>query len=298
MRRALPLALVLSFTCSLAAAQPDRTAALAKAKAKFEADISKAEDALIASLDKALTKAQASGNKAAAEKLAYERDAFNSQRLVPTAVPTTAYLRRRGQAITALEAAYLPAIKEFGKAKKDADAEALETALSDALKSARGYGLGVPNLEAHPVVLIEHKATGKVIETVNKGGTGELVLGAKVGKSKPSQCWLLEREEKGYVIRNVASRQGFHVPYSASGEGDGLVAWPPNDQPSKEVLKGSLYQITDIVRREVVIHPAWNPLVLTATEKKVKGVTTYYITQEKKETPPLASQRWTLTEVK
>jgi hypothetical protein len=297
MRRPLTLALLFSVTCSLAAAQPDRSAALAKAKAKFEADISKAEDSLIANMDKALAKAQATGNKAAAEKLAYERDAFTSQRLVPTAVPTTTYLRQRGQAITALEAAYNPAIKELAKAKKGGDAEALESALSDALRAARGYGLGVPNLETHPVVLIEHKATGKVIETVNKEGTGELVLGPKVGKSKPSQCWRLEREEKGYVIRNVASRQGFHVPYSASGEGDRLVAWPPNDTPSKEVLKGSLYQLTDL-RREVVIHPAWNPLVLTATEKKVKGVTTYYVTQEKKETPPPASQRWTLTEVK
>jgi hypothetical protein len=49
--------LLLLFIISLttpAQAQPDRTEALAKAKMKFEQDISKAEDALIAGIDKAL----------------------------------------------------------------------------------------------------------------------------------------------------------------------------------------------------------------------------------------------------
>src|SRR5262245_43350793 len=87
-----------------AEAQPGRTGGLATGKSKFETDISKAEEALIASIDKAIK--AASGNKAMMEKLTYERELFVSQRIVPTAVSTTAYIQKRTQAIAALEAAY------------------------------------------------------------------------------------------------------------------------------------------------------------------------------------------------
>src|SRR5262245_20472447 len=136
-------ALLLLTACWLvtpAGAQPDRMAALAKAKEKFETEISKADDALIGSLDKALTKAKSSGNKALAEKVAYERDLFVNQRIIPTTVPTAAYVKQRSQATAVLLSVYRPAIQALSKAKKDEEAAALESALSDLLKAARGYG--------------------------------------------------------------------------------------------------------------------------------------------------------------
>ena len=85
----------------LAGAQPDRTAVLEKAKTKFEADIAKAEEALLKDIDKALKLAEAAKNKQAVEKLTYERSQFVKHRLVPTTVPTTVYLKQRSQSIAA-----------------------------------------------------------------------------------------------------------------------------------------------------------------------------------------------------
>ena len=276
-----------------ASAQPDRTAALEKAKTKFEAEVAKSEEALLASIDKALKAAQ--GNKALVEKLTYEREVFVKHRLTPTAVPTAAYLKQRSAAVTTLEGAYKPVIKELVKAKKAEEADALETALSNLIKSARGYGPAIPDLEGRPMFLIENKATGLVIETTNKEGSGEVVLGTKVGKKKPGQCWYLERDAKGFVVRNVPSGQAFHVPAGSGSAGTVLVMWPSD--PTKEVGAWSLFQVAE-VQHEIVITAFTNGLILTATERKQKGVTTHVVTQEKKETPPLSSQRWTLVEVK
>src|SRR5262249_14969158 len=152
---------------------------------------------LLASIDKALK--ASTGNKMLKEKLTYEREMFVSQRFVPTAVPTMGYLKSRSQAISALEAAYQPAIKELVKAKKDDDAEAVEAALSDLLKAARGYGLGIPDLAGRPALLLENKATGTVIEPSTKEGYGDMLLVTKAAKKKALQTWHLDREEKGYV---------------------------------------------------------------------------------------------------
>src|SRR5438552_9718949 len=84
-----------------ASAQTDRPPALEKAKNKFETENTKAEEALTASFEKALTKAK--GNKQLTEKLTYERDLFVNQRIIPTSVPVTAYLKQRAQAVAALE---------------------------------------------------------------------------------------------------------------------------------------------------------------------------------------------------
>jgi len=281
--------------CGSVAAQPDKTAALEKAKGKFEMDISKAEEALIASMDKALTKAQTAGNKVVVEKLTYEREGFVNNRIVPTAVPAVAYLKQRRQATAALETVYQPVLKDLAKAKKEEEVETLEKELSELLKASRGYGLGIPYLESKPVFLIENKNSGLVLETSNNAGSGELIMGAKMGKRKPAQCWQLEREEKGYVVRNVGSGQVFHVPAGNATAGTGLVTWRADK--TKETEPWSLFKITEI-RRDIVISSAFNGFVLTVTETKQKGVAISYVTQEKKQEPPLATQLWTLTEAK
>ena len=294
-----PLALVVflfsASAFSLVGAQPDRTAALEKARTKFEADITKAEEALLASIDKALKAAQTAKNKQLTEKLTYEREQFVKQRLTPTLVPTTTYLKQRAQSVATLEAAYQSVIKELVKAKKDEDAEALDTALNNLVKTARGYGLTLPDLETRPVFVIESKANGLVIETTNKDGSGELVLGPKVGKKKKDQCWQIDREEKGFVIRNVASGHSFNVPWGYKHAGVDMISYPFDRM--KEAPGNTLFGLTE-VRREVVFSPTCSGLILTVKETKVKGVTTYLISQEKKEVPPTDKQRWIITEAK
>ena len=305
MHRALaPLFLLVACFAGAVGAEPDRTEALAKAKTKFEQDVSKAEDVLIASMEKAQTKAQAAGNKAAAEKLTYDRELFVSQRILPTTVPTAAYLKVRSQAVTALGAVYQPVIKELTKAKKTEEAEALENALSALLKSARGYGLAVPDLAARPLLVIENKAlVGQVIETVNaEFGYGEAVLAAKAGKRKPLQCWRLEREEKGYTIQSAGAAVKAMCATTKVDAGKvvpGLMTYKLDTQ--KETPDRFLFQLTENRSEVLIVSSAKGEssgYVLATVEKKVKGVTVHELTLEKKETPPKPNQLWIITEAK
>jgi hypothetical protein len=276
------------------AAQPDRTAEIEKAKTKFEKDIAKAEETFLANFDKAISKAQTGGNKALTEKLTFEREQFAKSHIVPTALPSDTYLRQRNQAIAALQTAYKPRIADLTKAKKFDELMATEDTLSELLTTARGYGLAFPDLETHPIFLIENPITGLVIDTT-ENGSGSLVAVPKVGKSRPAQCWRLYREEKGFIVRNVGSGNGFHVPGGSRDAGTTVVMWSVD--PTKGAGTWSLFKLTE-THREVVIESTLNDLILTATERKEKGVTTTYITQEKKEAKVLPSQTWKFVELK
>jgi hypothetical protein len=301
MKRLVALSLLL-FVITLTAparAQPDRTEALAKAKTKFEQDVSKAEDALIASIDKGLK--SAANNKQLSEKLAYERELFVNHRIIPTVVANGTYIKQRTQAITALEMVYRPAIKELNKAKKEGEAEALEAALSDLVKTARGYGLAIPDLGLRPPLLIENKATGQVIEPSGKEGTGHLVLGTKIGKRKPTQCWYLDRDEKGFTLTNAQTGKALHVFNQFSGDPPVQLLSTIKIDPLKEVPDRSLFKLTE-TRREVVLSTllkgTMNGYVFSTAEKKQKGITVYDLTIEKKETSPTPNQLWIITEAK
>jgi hypothetical protein len=276
-------------------AQSDRSEALEKAKAKFEKDIAKLEDTLITGLDKAIAKALSANNKPLHEKLSYERDVFVKVRITPTAYSASSYLQQRAQAIAALNAVYHPAISELTKAKKLSEAAAVEDELSALLKTCRGYGLALPDLESKPMFLIENKATGLVIETVNKNGTGETFLAPKVGKSKLNQCWRLERDERGFYIHTCAGTNVMEIPGGSRAVGIHVTTW--GFDPKKETDAREVFQLNEI-HRDIVLESAHNGLILTATEKKVKGVTTTYVTQEKKEETPTAEQLWTFIEAK
>jgi hypothetical protein len=295
MRRALAASvfLVTVWLTGSAEAEPDRTEALAKAKEKFEADISKGEDALVASIDKALK--GATKNKTLTEKLTYEREQFLTQRLVPTAVPTTTYLQKRTQAIAALEAAYNPAIKELDKVKKFAEAEALENVLNDAVKAARGYGLAIPAIEGQNTVFIENKATGQVIELGVRDSRTQPVLEPKASRIKPTQCWTIERDERGFVLQGKSGKESLVIGAYSS------LFLAARDSSSGELPEWVPFKFTE-VRRSVVIGPSskkWSTgSVLTVTEQKVKGVTTYELTLEKQESPPTPNQLWVITQVK
>jgi hypothetical protein len=277
-----------------AGAQPDRAEALAKAKARFEADIPKAEDALVASMDKAL---KAAPDKAAAEKLTYEREQFAGKRVVPTSVSAAAYLKQRAQAVAALEAVYLPAIKELTGAKKDDEAAALEGALGDLLKAARGYGLAFPDLESRPTVLIVNKGTGLVLDPANKDGRHPLVLTPKKAANKAGQGWQPERGEKGYVFRHDS-----HALYANRG-GLEVIRINPKRELSEDTAAKTQFYLTE-VRRDVVISArsdrAGDPreLVFVVVEGKGKDGPVYDVSLERKGVPPAPNQLWTLVEIK
>jgi hypothetical protein len=286
----LPVALL----CGVLAAQPDHTDALERAKAKFEKEIRKADDSLIAHIDKTIVQATKAGNKALQEKLNYERPLFVTQHIIPTAISTDAYLVQRTQATAALLKVYQPVINELTKAKKIAEVGAIEDSLSETLKASREYGLAFPvDLETHPETQfhIENKASGQVIDTIYEDGRWNLALAPKVGKSKPSQCWTLMREEKGFSIWNVKTGECFDLKFGNGNPGSVILTYAQDKR--KESTPNLIYRLTEI-RRNIVIEPSSNALALTATEKKFKGVTTTYVSQETKESPPSATQLWTL----
>jgi hypothetical protein len=293
-----PIALMLLATFCLTGtvvAQPDKTAVLEKAKDKFEKDTAKATETLLANIDKSILQATKAGNKALKERLTFERPLFVNQRLIPTAISTETYLQQRNNATAALLKVYQPTIAELTKVKKFDEAMALEDSLSEIIKASRGYGMAFPDLEKHPTLLIENKSSGLVIDATNKAVGGELMMTPKVGKGKPSQHWKLEREEKGFVIRNVGNGLCFDVNSGNRDAGTIVSIWPVDR--NKETFINSLFLITEI-RNEIVIECAVSSLILTVAEKKFKGVANTYVTQEKKEEKPLPSQLWTLVEVK
>jgi hypothetical protein len=289
---ALPVLFCVGLT-GVMAAQPDRTAQIEKAKTKFTKDIAKADEALLAKFDKAIAKAKDGGSKMVFEKLVYERELFTKDHIVPTALPSETYLQQRNLAIAALQAIYKPVIADLTKAKKIDELAAVEDELCDLLKSARGYGLAFPNLETHPVFMIESLASGEVIDTTGKGA-GDVVLTPKMGKRKPTQGWVLEREPKGFVIRSVESNHAFAFVGARRDAGATLGLWPVDRK--KDVAEDLQFKLID-VRREIIIE-SFSGLVLTATEKKEKGITTIRITQQQKEENVPPTQLWKLVELK
>lgn len=281
------------------AAQPEKST-LERAKEKYEKEMAKADETLNASLDKALAQATKAGNKALQEKLNYERPQFANQHLIPTTVPVESYLSQRSKMTTALLKVYQPVIAELTKNKKLEEAMTLEDSLNTTLKAARGYGLPFPDFEAHPeiVFLIENKDSGLVIDTESDQGRGKLVLNAKVGRNKPSQCWRFERDEKGFLIRNVKSKSYFQTPKALDASGDDigpLIGTGGFDQ-KKETPASVLFRLNSI-QHEFILESG-EDLVVTPAKKQVKGVTTVYLTIDKKIMPLSATQLWKAVEIK
>ncbi len=273
----------------------DKTAALDKARTRFEAEIAKAEEALLSSLDKALAKV--GGNKQAAEKLTYERGLFVAQRVPPAAVPSAAYVKQRAQAIAALEGVYAPVIRDFAKMDKADEAEALESALSDLVKGARGYGLALPALENKPALVIEHKATGMILDVEVKNGSDKVVLSPKAGKRRVSQVWHLEREERGVVLRNVGSKELLTYDPRFGPEFQLRMTRPA---PTKDTPDECLFKLTEQRRLVAVVGAGRGdvPAYLATADRKLKGVTFTDAVFEKADGSPKAGHWWVISEAK
>jgi hypothetical protein len=271
-----------------------------KAKSDFESEIKRIDGVLIKRIDDVLLKKTL--DKTLQQKLNYERPLFINQHLVPTAITTDVYLLQRNKAIKTVKEVYLKTINDLKKELKKTEAEALENELNKLLKDNRGYGLAFPDLESNPSPLfqIENRDSGLVIDTEFKEGGGRLVLAPKEKdvRNKPSQCWSLEREEQGFMIRNVKSKGTFFVGHESREPGVSLMVGAFVERRD-ETRPAAFYRMISI-RQEVVIEATSAELILTATEKKNKGVTTVFVTQEKmdKDTSPTAAQTWKLIEVK
>jgi hypothetical protein len=292
------LLLTLCWTSVIAAPQ-DRAAILDKAKLKFENDMARADQALTATIDKALMQATKSGNKVLLEKLNYEKPLFLTQHLTPTAIPTESYLRERSKATTALMNVFQPAIKDLTKATKFEEAMAVEDLLNETLQAARGFGLAIPDFEAHPevVYMIENKAGSLVMDTEQDNGRGKPLLVPKTGKARPNQFWQLEREEKGFIIKNVKSKNYLYIINATYGGETGPILEQRTFDRKAETPAAFLFKLNS-VRRELYFESLESGSVLQTMEKKIKGITTTYVTMDKKETAPSDKQIWKLIEVR
>jgi hypothetical protein len=283
-------------------AQQDQ--ALVNARKKFEEEIAKLDKSLVVKMEKASDAAKKNGDKALFQKLSYERQQFVTQHLVPTEANT--YLQDRSRATVAIMKVYQTAINKLTKEKKFQEAAAVEDVLDESLKSSRGYGLAFPDLDMNRklMFMIENKESGLVVDTEHGDGRARLVLTPKEkgGKSKPTQCWRLEREEKGFAISNVKSDSYWHAPFDPAGAGAlpgsfvDVESW--RDKTTLEIGASSVYRFSS-TRKEIVIEATLSDLILTATSKAVKGATTTFVTQEKKnDKMPTEAQIWKLIEIK
>jgi hypothetical protein len=284
-------------------AAQDKSSALEKAKTDFQKEIKRVDDNLLKYIDKTIvneTKKGKTGNKDLIDKLNYFRPLFISQHFAPPPFPDeyyqkqrTDYILARARATEALLKAYKPVLDKLRDDKKVVELEAHEDALDELLKASRGYGLAIPDLEKNPtqVYLIVNAEHDRVIEPIDTG----LALTPKLPKPKPSQCWQFEREERGFVIRNVGNGSAIHVSYN--GDGAGLIVTTFPIDKTKDAPTSSVYRLNSI-RREMVIERCEPELILTATEKKIKGTSIFYVTQEKKNDMPSKGQLWKLEAVK
>jgi hypothetical protein len=106
-----------------------------KAKSAYTAEIAKLRSEVIAAFDKREEKARAAGNKKLVDEIKFYRMAFDEDEEWPGDMSTELRMRLT-KARTQVEAAYLNAIKDYTKAKKDEEASAAEKDLAEFRKVA------------------------------------------------------------------------------------------------------------------------------------------------------------------
>ena len=109
------------------------TGRLDKAQAAYAADLESARSALLALIQREATAAQDAGSLDRLKKAMADREGFAERGELPKSVSTTEYLSAMAKARDRLEVAYTQARKEFTKAGKVTEAEAVDAEL-DRLK--------------------------------------------------------------------------------------------------------------------------------------------------------------------
>ena len=259
---------------------------MTKAIDRYHNAILDAERALRGNLEKASAKSK---DKAVLAKIAYESDRFEKHREVPTCVVTKEYVRSRNAAIAALATQYEPVIQAQRTAKKLDAADEYEKDYSILVKKARGFGLAIPDPATSPLVVIRSRDGDLVLEPLEPSKFGSRVTLSKYVRGRPSQVWRVERGEEGFAFRNSVEGLYLHVPASSGAEGEKLVLWRPEGQPSIHFSWKA-----DERLREVVLVSSLNELLLTSKEINEKGVIKTLLTQEKKLKEITAAQVWKL----
>ena len=106
-----------------------------KAKAAYTAEIAKLRAEVIAGFDKREEKARNKGDKKLVDEIKFQRAAFDEAEEWPADMPKELSMRLT-KARAQVEAAYLNAIKEYTKAKKDEEAATMEKDLTEFRKVA------------------------------------------------------------------------------------------------------------------------------------------------------------------
>ncbi|VTS00839.1 unnamed protein product [Gemmata massiliana] len=134
LRSLLPLCLAAGLLSPVARAQ-DPSAPVEKAKKAYIESADKARSTLLDAFKSASAAATTSGDLNTVKTVQAERDAFENGGKLPTSVrmrtAVASYQQSMKQARTTLDAAYEQAIKDFTKAGKIPEAEALQTELHD-----------------------------------------------------------------------------------------------------------------------------------------------------------------------
>ncbi len=270
MRRLIALwavATILALACAAPAAQPDPVKAkIDKARTTYENELTAAEKAVTEALDNAESAARKRGDKLALDKIKAERELFELAGVLPKVVPGAA-TQKAVAARKALESACTVAVKEYTKANKDAEAEAVEKERAElknaaglrpryfqivnknsnlALAAAKEKGdLGSGVLQAAQtgadnqlwslvptgtadVYLLRNKASGYFASVGGGRNPGDnLTLDKDTGDTNR---WVLEREGFYFLFRNVHSKLYF-APAAASKEaGERVLQWQKGEK--------------------------------------------------------------------
>jgi hypothetical protein len=122
-------------------------------------------------------------------------------------------------------------------------------------------------------------------------------MSPKSGKSKPTQLWKLEREDKGFLLKNVKSKNYFTMSGTVGADDNAVVVELKTFDRKSETPASFIFKLNSI-RHECTIEPIENDAALQPIDKKVKGVTTTFIAMDSKGRSPSAAQLWKLIETK
>lgn len=106
-------------------------AKLDAAKKAYESEVQRIKKDLLDAFDKKEALARQDGNKKLVDQILAERLAYTTTGELPKSIPTSQYLSRLAAARKALQSAYIEAIRELVRNKRDAEAALLEKELQD-----------------------------------------------------------------------------------------------------------------------------------------------------------------------
>jgi hypothetical protein len=189
-------------------------AKLDQAKTAYDEQLDKIRGALLKSLDEKEDAARKAANKKLVDQVKAEREAFESRGELPKSVPTANLLRDGKAARTTLELAYVEAVKEYVRAKKDDEAAAAEKDLTAFKDSTGASGVSLSALlapdSAWTGVRRVATAKGKLAET-----PFQMTVAARDGKAFRGEI-VIDKNRK-YPVEGVV--EGDRIAFATVAKG-------------------------------------------------------------------------------